>query len=158
MAKTLKFQTLMSNLCPQYSSQMVLDMCFHLLRSSNDLFEAYQFLNNNMNNKRVKYEPLFRAYLGMFEYALWKMDINKSRAAEGDDDDYDFEEATSDSMHFYAKKALENLKVVLEESGTWDVFVLKLVEILDYYKQGTEAVRLLESYRNQNGENPNSHR
>ncbi len=61
-------------------------------------------------------------------------------------------------MHFYAKQALVDLKGVLEESGHWDVFVLKIVEILDYYKERESAVQLLESYRDKNMDNPNAHR
>ena len=61
-------------------------------------------------------------------------------------------------MHFHAKLALVNLKGVLEESGHWDVFVLKIVEMLDYYKERESAVQLLESYRDKNMDNPNAHR
>ena len=58
---------------------MVLDMAFHILDKGNDAIEAYQFLLSNINNKRVKYESIFRAYVGMFEYVLWKQDISRSR-------------------------------------------------------------------------------
>ena len=66
--------------------------------------------------------------------------------------------SNSANMNNNAKKALENMRVVLYESGTWDVFILKMVEILDYYDQSEEAILLLESYRERNMDNPNSHR
>ena len=79
MGTTRKYQKLMSKLCPQYTCQMVLDMAFHILDKGNDAMEAYQFLLSNINDKRVKYESIFRAYVGMFEYVLWKQDISRSR-------------------------------------------------------------------------------
>ncbi len=85
MSKTLQFKNLMAALCPQYSSQMILDMAFHLLKTNNDLQEAYQYLTGHINNKKVRYDPFFHAYMGMFEYALWKLETNRSNPGYYDD-------------------------------------------------------------------------
>eukprot|EP00794_Sanderia_malayensis_P011779 gene11779-12999_t len=161
MTKTMEYGSLMSNLCPQYNSQMTLDMAFYLLKSNNDLLEAYQYLTKCLENKRVKRESLLHAYLGMFEYALWKMDIEKLLLTKKDEpvDNFEADETTEpNDMHYYAKRALGNMKVILEEPGIWDAFVLKIVEVLDYYRQGHEAVALLEAYKEKNKQNPNAHR
>ncbi len=159
MTKTLQYQNLMSDLCPQYSSQMALDMTFHILKTNNDILEAYQYLTRRHTSYRVKNEPLLHAYLGMLEYALWKMDIEKSESANECNDELETEDRAGDTnMHYYARKALTNMKVVLNEPGVWDVFVLKMVEILEYYKQDDETVSLLEAYREKNMGNPNAHR
>ena len=149
----------MSSLCPQYSNEMVIDMAFQILNNGNDAREAYQFLVSNINNKRVKYDVIFRAYIGMFEYVLWKIDLDKAK--ESNAKGYagkSFENISTESMSFNAKRALESMRIVLYENGIWDCIVLKMLEILDYYNNMEEAVSILETYRNKNMDNPNAHR
>lgn len=160
MGTKMKFCKLMSNLCPHHSNQMVIDMAFQVLENGNDIRETYQFLVGNINNKRVKYDIMFRAYLGMFEYVLWKTEINK---LQGDCEKKETNGKTlgntsSENMNFNAQRALESMRVVLYENGVWDCFVLKMLEILDYYDMTEEAISLLEKYRDKNIENPNAHR
>ena len=153
-----KFQKLMSNLCPQYSNQIVLDMAFEILRKGNDVKEAYQFLLNNVNNRRVKYDPLFGAYIGMFEYVLWRADIERQSCKNDFSEEISRGKTVNEITHFNAKRALESMESVLAESGIWDVFVLKVLEIYDYYNQREKAVLLLQNYREKNCDNPNTHR
>ena len=158
MGTKRKFHKLMSSLCPQYSNQMVNDMAFQILSNGNDAREAYQFLISNINNKRVKYDVLFRAYIGMFEFVLWKINLDKVDNNDVDNHGKKTERALSENMSFDAKRALENMRIVLYEPGIWDCFVLKILEILEYYDNKEEAVSMLEQYREKNMNNPNAHR
>lgn len=158
MGTKLKFSKLMSALCPQYSNQIVIDMAFQILRNGNDAREAYQFLVSNINNKRVKYDVMFRAYLGLFEYVLWKMDIRKKTITDEEYVGKISEKISFGDMNFNAKRALDGMRVVIYENGEWDCFVIKMLEILDYYNKAEEAISLLKEYREKNMENPNAHR
>ena len=160
MGTKRKFYKLMSLLCPQYSNRMVIDMAFQILNDGNDAREAYQFLISNINNKRVKYDILFRACIGMFEYVLWKMSLNQKKSHNSHEEysEETTEKVSVENMSFNAKRALESMHIVLNEHGVWDCIVLKMVEILDYYNNVEEAILVLESYRDKNMDNPNAHR
>ena len=160
MGTKRKFYKLMSALCPQYSNQMVIDMAFQILNNGNDAREAFQFLVSNINNKRVKYNVAFRAYIGMFEYVLWKSDLPKAKNCEVHEEHFhsSLEKVSVEPMSYNAKRALESMRIVLYENGIWDCIILKMLEILDYYNNIDEAASVLETYRIKNMDNPNAHR
>ena len=160
MGTKRKFYKLMSALCPQYSNQIVIDMAFQILNNGNDAREAFQFLVSNINNKRVKYNVAFRAYIGMFEYVLWKSDLPKAKNCEVHEENFrsSLEKVSVEPMSYNAKRALESMRIVLYENGIWDCIILKMLEILDYYNNIDEAASVLETYRIKNMDNPNAHR
>ena len=164
----LRFYSLMQMLCEPYQGELVLDMAFYILQTDKDLIQSYELLTSKLNSRYCVKDPLVKAYVGLFEYCLWKVHIDKNRPVncrksdessdESElDDDIDVMEESS-QMHFYAKRALENLKIITERSGNWDIFMLKYIEILDYHRSKEDAVKVLEKYRERNPENPNARR
>ena len=61
-------------------------------------------------------------------------------------------------MKFHGNKALLCFDQLVENSGVWDIFISKQVELLQYYDKQDEARNILQRYKEKNPENPNAHR
>ncbi|XP_048738158.2 TATA box-binding protein-associated factor RNA polymerase I subunit A-like isoform X2 [Ostrea edulis] len=103
---------------------------------------------------------LCKAYQGLVFYVEWTVARNKTQRLRdlGDQLDDDVSENFEDFMRSCADKALNFFDVLKDLTGVWDIFVTKQVEMLEYYDKQEEAEDVLQAYKEQNKENPNTHK
>ncbi|XP_076800034.1 TATA box-binding protein-associated factor RNA polymerase I subunit A-like [Clavelina lepadiformis] len=103
---------------------------------------------------------IIEGYLGLIEYALWKImvtkeDTNFSTQQDMFDITTDNNEKNNETL---AELATSHFRKILSEPGTWDIFVLKHAEILLYYNDVEQLKDDLCSYSVTNKDNPNAHK
>ncbi|XP_025103605.1 TATA box-binding protein-associated factor RNA polymerase I subunit A-like isoform X2 [Pomacea canaliculata] len=108
---------------------------------------------------------LLTAYHGLLYYIEWHGAVNKAdnhNFSQLSRSCYDMmqhqEESTSVTAHLARNYALASFETLSKKKGVWDIFLSKAVEIYEYYQDFEGAKCLLENYRKNNPNNPNSHR
>ncbi|KAI3364186.1 hypothetical protein L3Q82_011008 [Scortum barcoo] len=100
--------------------------------------------------QRIK---LIQAYRSLLDYIIWcdkkSTHSNTDYADSGDNQD----------MHNYFRQASVNLKEILRNPGVWDPFILSYVEMLEFYEDHEEALKVLNDYAYDSNfpPNPNAH-
>lgn len=99
--------------------------------------------------QRVK---LIQAYRSLLEYMMWcdkKSTLSKNRSFESD----------NQGMHNLFRNAAMNLQEILKNPGVWDPFILSYVEMLEFYGDYDEALKVLSDYAYDCSfpPNPNAH-
>jgi hypothetical protein len=135
----------------------------YLIQEKQEITEAYELISGKCGNKPFDKNKLLKAYLGLFEYTLWK---SKQRKEKQSGVELEFETSIANTMNtekskqidYHGNKALGFFKDLVETDGLWDIFITRQVELLVWCGEIDEARRILERYREKNPENPNAHR
>ncbi|XP_028296127.1 TATA box-binding protein-associated factor RNA polymerase I subunit A isoform X2 [Gouania willdenowi] len=94
---------------------------------------------------------LIHAYRSLLDYIIWcdKKSLQSTHPNSEDDQ----------SMHRYFKQAAVNLREVLKKPGVWDPFILCYIEMLEFYDDHEEALKILNNYAYDHSfpPNPNAH-
>ncbi|KAM4712515.1 TATA box-binding protein-associated factor RNA polymerase I subunit A isoform 2-T2 [Anableps anableps] len=99
--------------------------------------------------QRIK---LIQAYRSLLDYMIWcdkKSTLSKNSSFESD----------NQGIHTFFRLASTNLQEILKNPGVWDPFILCYVEMLEFYGDYEEALKVLNSYAYDNSfpPNPNAH-
>ncbi|XP_054715635.1 TATA box-binding protein-associated factor RNA polymerase I subunit A-like [Uloborus diversus] len=97
--------------------------------------ESEAIVTKRMKDKLYKNErldPILDAYSNMINYIDWCR--------------YLTEETTPELCADAAERAIVNLMNVIKSPGQWDIFVLKIIEMLIYYEKHDEAETVLLTY------------
>ncbi|XP_047429060.1 TATA box-binding protein-associated factor RNA polymerase I subunit A [Mugil cephalus] len=96
---------------------------------------------------------LIQAYRSFLDYIIWcdkKFAYSKDSVLDSNDDQ---------TMHNYFRQASVNLREIVENPGVWDPFILSYVEMLEFYEDHEEALKVLNNYAYDKNfpPNPNAH-
>ncbi|XP_068198844.1 TATA box-binding protein-associated factor RNA polymerase I subunit A isoform X2 [Antennarius striatus] len=96
---------------------------------------------------------LVQAYRGLLDYIMW-CDI-KSTHTNFDDPD----STLSKNMHNSFRSASVSLQEILKTPGVWDTFILSYTEMLEFYGDHKEVLKILSDYAYDDTfpPNPNAH-
>lgn len=150
-------------ICVPFKAEMLLDLAMYVVKHNSDITEAQELLTSKISQKPFFSSTLLRGYAGLFAYLSWKKCKLHFEKRDLEDDNYHLAEHTTNAnmkrqMDFHGKMALGFFHDLVEHCGVWDIFVVKQVEMLQYYDKADEARRILMRYKQKNPENPNTHR
>ncbi|XP_029903631.1 TATA box-binding protein-associated factor RNA polymerase I subunit A [Myripristis murdjan] len=96
---------------------------------------------------------LIQAYRSLLEYFIW-CDKKFTHSLTDNPDD-----GATEEMHRYFRHSAVNLKDILTNPGIWDPFILSYVDMLEFYEDNEEALRVLNDYAYNSSFplNPNAH-
>ncbi|KAK5852796.1 hypothetical protein PBY51_006636 [Eleginops maclovinus] len=96
---------------------------------------------------------LIQAYRSLLDYIIWvdKKFTNSNTEYPESNENQD--------IRNYFRTASVNLKEILKNPGVWDPFILSYVEMLEFYEDHEEALKVLNDYAYDNSfpPNPNAH-
>lgn len=156
-ARIVQFFKYVFMLCYKNQDEILIDFAMYLVQFHRNITEAYELLNGKSTRKSLENNKLLQGYLGIFEYTLWKLDESRTKHLSDSLDDEFEEHKLTDNM-YNANKALQYFESAVESEGVWDIFVLRQIELLMYMGNFDKAQKVLEKYRENNPNNPNSHR
>uniref|UniRef100_A0A673BBK7 TATA box binding protein (TBP)-associated factor, RNA polymerase I, A n=1 Tax=Sphaeramia orbicularis TaxID=375764 RepID=A0A673BBK7_9TELE len=95
---------------------------------------------------------LIQAYRSLLDYVIW---CDKKFTLDDTDDD----SVTYQDMHSYFRQASVHLKEIFKNPGVWDPFIVSYVEMLEFYDDHEEALKILNDYAYDDTfpPNPNAH-
>ncbi|XP_054475104.1 TATA box-binding protein-associated factor RNA polymerase I subunit A [Anoplopoma fimbria] len=137
-----------------------LEHCFHLLHKGHieeakhqlSVAESWRYGKESVAQyQRIK---LIHAYRSLLDYMIW-CDKKYTCSTNAEYPDC----VDNQDMHNYFRQASVNLKEILKKPGIWDPFVLSYVEMLEFYEDHDEALKVLNDYAYDNTfpPNPNAH-
>ncbi|KAK9531393.1 hypothetical protein VZT92_010820 [Zoarces viviparus] len=137
-----------------------LEHSFHLLHNGHiedakhQLSVAESWRHGKESAAQYQRMKLIHAYRSLLDYMIWcdkKLSyINTTEYPDcGENQD----------MNNYFRHASVNLKDILKTPGIWDPFILSYVEMLEFYEDHEEALKVLNDYAYDNTfpPNPNGH-
>ncbi|KAK2856091.1 hypothetical protein Q5P01_004826 [Channa striata] len=136
-----------------------LEHSFHLLLHSHiedakrQLSVAESWRYGKESAAQYQKAKLIQAYRSLLDYIIWcDKKFTHSRNDHPDSGD-------NQEMHNYFRQASVNLKEILKSPGAWDPFILSYTEMLEYYEDHEEALKVLNHYAYDNNfpPNPNAH-
>ncbi|XP_015206763.2 TATA box-binding protein-associated factor RNA polymerase I subunit A isoform X1 [Lepisosteus oculatus] len=144
--------------------KMCLEHFFHLLLLGkfDDAKRQVSAVENWRYGKLTASQPqtakLIQAYHGYLGYLTWcalKAAISDTVTDKSDNSDV----AEIQEMHRYFRQSSLNLQEILKQPGVWDPFVLGYINMLDFYENESEALKVLNEYAYDNSfpPNPNAH-
>ncbi|XP_076311497.1 uncharacterized protein LOC143225621 isoform X2 [Tachypleus tridentatus] len=98
-------------------------------------------------------DTTLKAYMGLLDYIEWARLVNNF-VNKGDENEKCLHQQALDC---HAEKATKAFQEVLKVPGQWDIFVLKLVEMLEYDNRIDDALSDLEIYVTNNPTHLHSH-
>nr|XP_009685031.1 PREDICTED: TATA box-binding protein-associated factor RNA polymerase I subunit A isoform X1 [Struthio camelus australis] len=142
--------------------KVCLEHAFHLLCNGRT-DEAYQNLSlaeswrfGEQTTAQDKELKLIQAYRGLLDYYSWSK--RKNVLLEYDKDGFE-DLSVEQEMHSSFRKAVVNLKEIIQIPGVWDLFVKCYVDLLEFYGDHDEARQVLSdyAYNSKFPANPNAH-
>ncbi|XP_039980389.1 TATA box-binding protein-associated factor RNA polymerase I subunit A [Xiphias gladius] len=136
-----------------------LEHSFHLLLhghiedAKRQLSAAESWRHGKESAAQYQRTKLIQAYRSLLDYIIW-CDKKLTYCNTDYHDSGDNQE-----MHNYFRQASVNLKEILKNPGVWDPFILSYVEMLEFYEDHNEALKVLNDYAYDNSfpPNPNAH-
>lgn len=136
-----------------------LEHSFHLLLhghiedAKRQLSGAESWRHGKESAAQLQTTKLIQAYRSLLDYVIWS---DKKFSSSSNNN---FEPDDSQAMHNYFRQASVNLKDILTNPGVWDPFILSYVEMLEFYDDQEEALKVLNDYAYDNNfpPNPNAH-
>ncbi|XP_053503665.1 TATA box-binding protein-associated factor RNA polymerase I subunit A isoform X2 [Ictalurus furcatus] len=138
-------------------AKICLEHAFHLLLNG-QIHNAKQQLSVAMSWRYGKHSAsqglelkLIHAYCGFLDYLLW----SSKRQAFSDTEDC----GNNHEMHSHFRQASVTLQEIIKQPGVWDPFVYGCVDMLEFYNDEEEALKLLQNYayNDEFPSNPNAH-
>uniref|UniRef100_A0A3B4B8T2 Uncharacterized protein n=1 Tax=Periophthalmus magnuspinnatus TaxID=409849 RepID=A0A3B4B8T2_9GOBI len=138
--------------------KLCLEQSFHLLingqiqEAKNMLTIAESWRHGKETAIQMKRTKLIQAYRSLLDYVIW------CEKEEGSNEDL-AQNVKIQSMHKCFQHASTNMKEIFKFPGVWDPFILSYVEMLEFYDDEKEALRILKEYAYNNAfpPNPNAH-
>ncbi|XP_037305025.1 TATA box-binding protein-associated factor RNA polymerase I subunit A [Pungitius pungitius] len=136
-----------------------LEHAFHLLHNGHikdakhQLSVAESWRHGNESVVQNKKTELIHVYKGLLDYVMWCDKKSTFNHAEN------LDKHDNQDMNNLFRAASVHLKEILKKPGIWDPFILSYVEMLEYYDDHEEALRVLNDYAYDNKfpPNPNAH-
>ncbi|KAB5517249.1 hypothetical protein PHYPO_G00187520 [Pangasianodon hypophthalmus] len=138
-------------------AKICLEHTFHLLLNGH-IHNAKQQLSVAMSWRYGKQSAsqslelkLIHAYCGFLDYLVWSTKRSSVSDAE--------ESGNNREMHSYFRQASVTLQEIIKQPGVWDPFVWGCIDMLEFYNDEEEALRLLQNYAYNKDypSNPNAH-
>uniref|UniRef100_A0A3B4BBJ6 Uncharacterized protein n=1 Tax=Periophthalmus magnuspinnatus TaxID=409849 RepID=A0A3B4BBJ6_9GOBI len=143
-----------------------LKQSFHLLingqiqEAKNMLTIAESWRHGKETAIQMKRTKLIQAYRSLLDYVIW---CEKEEVLSKGFHLFIFSDLAQNvkiqSMHKCFQHASTNMKEIFKFPGVWDPFILSYVEMLEFYDDEKEALRILKEYAYNNAfpPNPNAH-
>ncbi|XP_068609919.1 TATA box-binding protein-associated factor RNA polymerase I subunit A [Brachionichthys hirsutus] len=136
-----------------------LEHAFHILLhgriedAKHQLSAAESWSYGNWSAAQCQKTKLVQAYRSLLDYVIWR-DI-KCMHTNFDNPD----SALIMKMHNSFRQASVNLKEILKSPGVWDAFILRYTEMLEFYGDHEEVLKVLRDYAYDDTfpPNPNAH-
>ncbi|XP_031717545.1 TATA box-binding protein-associated factor RNA polymerase I subunit A [Anarrhichthys ocellatus] len=137
-----------------------LEHSFHLLHNGHiedakhQLSVAESWRHGKESAAQYQRIKLIHAYRSLLDYMIW---CDKKFTYINTTEHPDCGE--NQEMNNYFRQASVNLKEILKKPGVWDPFILSYVEMLEFYEDHEEALKVLNDYAYDNTfpPNPNAH-
>ncbi|XP_044025983.1 TATA box-binding protein-associated factor RNA polymerase I subunit A isoform X1 [Siniperca chuatsi] len=138
-------------ICLEHSFHLLLNG--HIEDAKRQLSAAEGWRHGKESAAQDQRTKLIQAYRSLLDYIIWcdkKFTHSNSDNANSDD---------NHGMHNYFRQASVNLKEILKKPGVWDPFILCYVEMLEFYDDHEEALKVLNDYAYDSNfpPNPNAH-
>ncbi|XP_046369653.1 TATA box-binding protein-associated factor RNA polymerase I subunit A-like isoform X1 [Haliotis rufescens] len=104
---------------------------------------------------------VYKAYKGLVYYIEW---LQLKHSMQGKETEGEMWQSSSQANYdemkivHHAKKAIKLMDDVCDQPGVWDTFIVKLTQMKEEIEGKDAALSVLTRYRDQNPDNPNSHR
>ncbi|XP_017267446.1 TATA box-binding protein-associated factor RNA polymerase I subunit A [Kryptolebias marmoratus] len=124
----------------------------HIEDAKQQLCVAESWRYGKETTSQLQRTKLIQAYRSLLDYIIWcdkKANLSKNHSFDSD----------NQSVHNYFRQASVNLQEILKNPGVWDPFILSYVEMLEFYGDHEEALKVLTDYAYDNSfpPNPNAH-
>ncbi|XP_026197274.1 TATA box-binding protein-associated factor RNA polymerase I subunit A [Anabas testudineus] len=125
----------------------------HIEDAKRQLSVAESWRHGKESSAQYQKTKLIQAYRSLLDYIIWC----DKKFAQLNTDYHD--SGDNQEMHNYFRQASVNLKEILKNPGVWDPFILSYVEMLEFYEDQEEALKVLKDYAYDNSfpPNPNAH-
>ncbi|XP_030260944.1 TATA box-binding protein-associated factor RNA polymerase I subunit A isoform X1 [Sparus aurata] len=138
-------------ICLEHSFYLMLNG--HIEDAKHQLSVAESWRHGKESAAQYQRTKLIQAYRSLLDYIIWcdkKFTHSKTDYHDAGD---------NQDMHSYFRQASVNLKEILKNPGVWDPFILSYVEMLEFYEDHDEALKVLNDYAYDNTfpPNPNAH-
>uniref|UniRef100_A0AAV2K9Y6 TATA box binding protein (TBP)-associated factor, RNA polymerase I, A n=1 Tax=Knipowitschia caucasica TaxID=637954 RepID=A0AAV2K9Y6_KNICA len=136
-------------LCLEQSFHLLLTGRFHDAKQTLALAESWRHETARVAQKKVV--TLIVAYRSLLDYIMW--------CEKKETSDADFKGSEPKAMHNHFRQASVGLKEVFQNPGVWDPFILSYIDMLEFYDDQEEALKVLNHYAYDNAfpHNPNAH-
>ncbi|XP_059211661.1 TATA box-binding protein-associated factor RNA polymerase I subunit A [Centropristis striata] len=136
-------------ICLEHSFHLLLNG--HIEDAKRQLSAAESWRHGKESAAQYQMTKLIHAYRSLLDYIIWCDKKFTHSNTEDPDDNQD--------MHNYFRQASVNLKEILKNPGIWDPFILSYVEMLEFYGDHDEALKVLNDYAYDSNfpPNPNAH-
>lgn len=136
-----------------------LEHSFHLLLNGHfedakrQLSVAESWRCGKETAKQIKKTRIIQAYKSLMDYMIW---CDKRHAQSKSDN---VSSGDNKEMHNYFRQSSVHMREILRHPGVWDPFILSYVEMLEFYEDYDEALKVLTDYANDSKfpPNPNAH-
>ncbi|XP_072218736.1 TATA box-binding protein-associated factor RNA polymerase I subunit A [Leuresthes tenuis] len=137
-------------ICLEHSFHLMLHGQFEDAKQHLSAAESWRY--GKESAAQLQRTKLIQAYRSLLDYIIW---FDK-KFALSNNNCFDFD---NQGMHNYFRQASVNLKEILRNPGVWDPFILSYVEMLEFYDDWEEALKVLNDYAFDNSfpPNPNAH-
>ncbi|XP_043913797.1 TATA box-binding protein-associated factor RNA polymerase I subunit A [Protopterus annectens] len=142
------FHGQMKNIGLKIYLKVCLEHAFHMLCGGNldeahrglTVAESWRYGGTYSQQELLKF---IQAYRALLDYCTWC----KKRSMMSKEDLEDHTETTvSQDLHNYFRQAFVTMQEIFKNPGVWDPFVISCVDMLEFYEDHEEALKLLEFY------------
>lgn len=151
--------------CLRYADkkEMALEYLIYCLKKM-DYSHLRTFLQDNLSirkktvRKSDRIDTILKGYLGVLDYLEW-IDCLQAEGGGGGNAQGEGASASVGLSRALtcAARAVDQFREVLEHEGTFDIFVVKYLQIQEHYGELGDAEATLEKYAERNPENLNAH-
>lgn len=138
-------------ICLEHSFHLLLHG--HIKEAKRQLSVSESWRHGKESAAQFQRTKLIQAYRSLLDYIIWC----DKKCTHSSTEHSDF--AENQDIRNYFRTASVNLKEILKNPGVWDSFILCYVEMLEFYEDHEEALKVLNDYAYDNGfpPNPNAH-
>ncbi|MEQ2307745.1 hypothetical protein AMECASPLE_021359 [Ameca splendens] len=133
-------------ICLEHSFHLMLHGQIECAKQQLSIAESWRHGKESVSQlHRIK---LIQAYRSLLDYMIWcdkKSMLSQNNSFESD----------IQGMHTCFRHASVNLQEILKNPGVWDPFILSYVEMLEFYEDYEEALKVLNDYMYDTGFPPN---
>lgn len=139
-------------ICLEHSFHLMLNG--HIQDAKRQLSAAESWRYGKESAAQNQKTKLIHAYKSLLDYIIWC----DKKFTHSNDTEY-ADSADNQEMHNYFRQASVNLKEILKNPGVWDPFLLSYIEMLEFYEDHEEALKVLNDYAYDSSfpPNPNAH-
>ncbi|KAG8011442.1 TATA box-binding protein-associated factor RNA polymerase I subunit A [Nibea albiflora] len=142
-------------ICLEHSFHLLLNGHIENAKSQLSAAESWRCGMESDSVKQQQTTKLIQAYRSLLDYIIW-CDIRFTHFDTVSDPNSSL---YNPDMQNYFRQASVSLKQILKNPGVWDPFILCYVDMLEFYEDNEEALKVLNKYAYDNAfpPNPNAH-